>query len=126
MIQHHNISICKIIQFSDQAPSQYKNKSAFRYVSHTDLPTMLNFFRVCHGKGPCDGCTGRVKQQVVNLVKAETVVIHDAKDLSNACKEHLETTKAEGSCMHYLQHFEFTNKIGSRSNAGKWTTVPDT
>ena len=66
------VPICKIVQFTDQAPSQYKNKSAFKYAALCDIPTMLNFFSVRHGKGPCDACAGRVKQQVVSLVKTET------------------------------------------------------
>ena len=36
---------------------------------------MCNFFGVRHGKGPCDGCAGRVKQ-VSLLVKTEEVVVN--------------------------------------------------
>ena len=126
-LRRRKIPIRKIIQFSDQAPSQYKNKSAFRYVSQVDLPTMLNFFGVRHGKGPCDACAGRVKQKVVNLVKTETSIIHDATDMFNACKEHLQTKENnDGSCLHFLQTYEFTNLIGTRPKTDKWTTVPDT
>ena len=45
-----------------------------------DIPTMLNFFGVIHGKGPCDACAGRVKQQVVSLVKTETANVNSAKE----------------------------------------------
>ena len=55
------VDICKIIEFTDQAPSQYKNKSAFRYLCQEKLPTQRNFFGVRHGKGPCDACAGRIK-----------------------------------------------------------------
>ena len=92
-----NVPIHKIIQFSDQAPSQYKNKSAFHYVTQVDLPTMLNFFGVHHGKGPCDGSAGRVKQRILNLVKSETVVINNVNDFFDACKRHLETNKTDGN-----------------------------
>ena len=57
-IKKNKISICKIVQFTDQAPSQYKNKTAFKYATQVDLPTMLNSFGVHHGKGPCDACAG--------------------------------------------------------------------
>ena len=66
------VPICKIVQFTDQVPLQYKNNSAFKYAALCDIPTMLNFFSVRHGKGSCDACAGRVKQQVVSLVKTET------------------------------------------------------
>ena len=87
---------------------------------------MLNSFWVHHGKGPCYGSAGRVKQRIVNLVKTETVVINNANGFYNACKRHLETTRAEGSCIHYIQEFEFTKKLATRPNTGTWTTVSDT
>ena len=124
-MKKHKIPIHKIIQFTDQAPFQYKNKSAFRYAAHCDLPTMLNFFGVRHGKGPCDACAGRVKQQISSLVKTEAVTINSARDFFDACKEHLETGHVEG-CVHFIQTFEFTSKIANRPNTSKWTTVPDT
>ena len=86
---------------------------------------MLNFFGVRHGKGPCDACAGRVKQQIVSLVKTETVIINTARDFYEACKEHLETCNTEG-CVHFIQTFEFTLKIPNRPNTSKWTSVPDT
>ena len=114
VLRNHKIPICKIIEFTDQAPSQYKNKSAFRYAAHCDLPTMLNL----NGKGPCDSCTGWVKQQIVSLVKTEAVTINSARDFFDACKEHLETRHTEG-CVYFIQTFEFTSKIANRPNTSK-------
>ena len=126
-IKKQKIPICKIVQFMDQAPSQYKSKTAFHYVTQVDLPTKLNFFGVHHGKGPCDACAGQVKQKNVNLVKSETVVIHTAQDFFKACKEHLETKeKEDSSCLHFLQTFQFMNKLATRPNTDKWTKVPET
>ena len=113
------IPIHKIIQFTDQASSQYKNKSAFRYAAHCDLLTVLNIFGVKHGKGPCDACAGRVKQQISSLVKTEEVTINSAREFFDACKEHLETRHTEG-CVHFIQTFEFSNKIANRPNTKKW------
>ena len=62
----------------------------------------------------------------MNLVKTETIVVNNAPDLYKACKDHLETTKTEGACTHYLHSFEFTSKLKSRPNTSKWTIVPDT
>ena len=60
-------------------------------------------------------------------MKSETVVIHTAQDFFKACKEHLETKqKEDGSCLHFLQTFHFTNKLATRPNTGKWRTVPET
>ena len=79
-----------------------------------------------HGKGPCDGSTGRVKQRIVNLVKTETVVIKNTNVFFDACMKHLESSKTEGSCSHNIQEFEFPRKLATMPNTGAWTTVPDT
>ena len=47
--------------------SQYKNKSAFRYLSQEDIPCQRN------GKGPCDAYAGWVKSRLSALVCSETV-----------------------------------------------------
>ena len=46
VLKERVVQIRKIIEFTDQAPSQYKNKSAFRYLSQEDIPCQRNFFGV--------------------------------------------------------------------------------
>ena len=58
LLQKCGVQIRKIIEFTDQAPSQYINRSAFRYLSQEKIPTERNFLGVRHGKGPCDACAG--------------------------------------------------------------------
>ena len=58
LLQKHGVQIRKIIKFTYQAPLQYKNRSAFRYLSQEKIPTERNFLGVRHGKGPCDACAG--------------------------------------------------------------------
>ena len=72
------IDIRKIVEFMDQAPSQFKNKTAFRYLSQDKIPTIRNFFGVRHGKGPCDACAGQVKNKIATLVKTGECVINSA------------------------------------------------
>ena len=50
VLEDRAIEIHKIIIFSDQAPSQYKNKIAFKYICNNILPIMLNFFVTRHAK----------------------------------------------------------------------------
>ena len=45
-LQKNNIAVCKIIQFTDQAASQYKNKTAFHYLAESNVPTQCHFFGV--------------------------------------------------------------------------------
>ena len=68
-LHKNNVEVRKIIQFTDQAPSQYKNKTAFCYLAKNDITTQFHFFGVRHGRGPCDACTGCVKQGITRLVK---------------------------------------------------------
>ena len=49
ILTRHGVEIHKIIEFTDQAPSQYKNKSAFRYLAQEKIPTIRNYFGV-HGR----------------------------------------------------------------------------
>ena len=58
ILRRQNVSIRKIIEWTDQAPQQYKNKCAFHYICENNVPTMRNFFGVRHGKGPSDAVTG--------------------------------------------------------------------
>ena len=39
VLKDTNVNIRKIIKFTDQAPSQYKNKTAFTYLANSDIPT---------------------------------------------------------------------------------------
>lgn len=89
-------------------------------------PYMMNFFEVCHGKGPCDGCAGRVKQCVTAIVKAEEAVINSAESLCEVSKNPLQKDPQVNTCSHYAQTFEFTHKFTNRPNTSKWPGIPGT
>ena len=44
VLQNNNVTVCKIIKFMDQAPSLYKNKTAFNYLTNSQIPTQKNYF----------------------------------------------------------------------------------
>ena len=126
ILKKHQVEIRKIIEFTDQAPSQYKNKSAFRYLSQEPIPTQRNFFGVRHGKGPCDACAGRVKSRLGNLVKTETCIITNAKTCFEAIQEHMETPwPSNNECCHYMLTVNYTPKLGIRPDTKKWKGVKD-
>ena len=93
VLKQHNVPVHKIFKFSDRAPSQYKNKTSFDYLSKVELPTMHCFYGVQHGKGPCDACTGRVKQSIKQLVKSNTCIVDTPEAFFKVAKEHLTTEK---------------------------------
>ena len=79
VLKQHKVPIHKLVKFTDHAPSQSKRKTSFNYLTKSTIPTMYCFFGVRHGKGPCDACTGRVKQAITRLVKTTTEVVNSAK-----------------------------------------------
>ena len=115
------------MEFTDQAPSQYKNKTAFKYLGHSKIPTIRNVYGVRHGKGLCDACTGRVKQGITRLVKCGTEVVNSAVSFYDIAKKHLETDPVPfDKYQHFLQTFYFINKLPQRPITHTWTKVPDT
>lgn len=58
--------VSKLYYFSDGAPQQFKNKSAFANLCHHEADFQVkaewHFFATAHGKGPCDGLAGTIKR----------------------------------------------------------------
>lgn len=56
----------KIYYYTDGAPQQFKNKSAFANLHHHEhdfgIEAEWHFFATAHGKGPCDGLAGTIKR----------------------------------------------------------------
>ena len=128
ILEESKIPIHKIIEFTDQAPAQYKNKTAFRYMTRYKVPIVHNFFGVHHGKSPCDACTGRVKQGVSRLVRSDIEVVNSAKTFYTACVKHLaKPLKCNpGECQHHILTFELHLKLLSRPKTTSWPVVPET
>ena len=119
------MAIHKIIEFTDQAPSQYKNKTAFRYLQERRFPVVKNFFGVHHGKSSCNACTGRVKQGVTRLVKTGTEVVNSSQTFYECCVKHLQKPKTH-ECQHYILTFELHKNLKCRPDTKKWPGLPDT
>ena len=129
LLQARGVEIRKIYEFTDQAPSQYKSKTAFRYMSQSNIPTLRTYFGARHGKGPCDACTGRVKKELVNLVRTENVELYNAETCFNAAEKHLTKPKIwprPNECAHSMLSFIKTDKIACRPNTKDWKGIKGT
>ena len=124
VLQNNGLEIHKIIEFTDQAPSQYKNKTAFNYLTQRKVPVLKNYFGVHHGKSSCDACTGKVKQGVTRLVKSGTEVVNSTRSFYECCVKHLQKPLLK-ACQHYILTFEFHNKLSSRPDTKKWPGIPE-
>ena len=126
VLKDNKVNICKIIKFTDQAPSQYKNKTAFTYLANSDIPTQRNYFGVRHGKSSCDACTGRVKQGVTRLVQSGQAVVNSAKTFYKTCIEHLQKTMEKSDkCQHYMLTFELHKKVCRRPSTINCPGIPE-
>ena len=117
VIESNDINIHKIVQFTDQAPSQYNNKRAFRYLTQYKVPMVQNYFGVWHGKSSCDTCTGRVKQGVSRLVCSGTAeVVNSAETLFTTWVKHLEKPlqKQSEECQYYILTFHLHKRLKAR------------
>ena len=127
VLKDQNVEVCKIVKFTDHAPSQYKNKTSFAYLSKHAVPTMHCFYGIRHGKRPCDACSGHVKQAMVRLVKNGTCVADTPEAFFSTAKEHLTTEEANpGKCVYYRQTFHITNKLTNWPKGTNLTAIPDT
>ena len=91
----------------DQAPSQYTNKTAFRYLGQSKISAMRNFYGVRHGKSPCNACMGTVKQGITKLVKSGTEFVNLEVAFCDIAKKHLETDPVQflTSVNIFFKHF---------------------
>ena len=127
VLKSNNINIHKIIEFTDQAPSQYKNKTAFNHLANAKIPVQKNYFGVGHGKSSCDACTGRVKQGVTRLVKSGQEVVNSAQSFYDACVKHLQISPTkDDKFQHYMITFHFQKQIGKRPKTDKLVGIPET
>ena len=87
-LQSNGVKIDRLIQFSDCAPSQYKNKTSFTDASFSEkdfgFRTEKHFFGSRHGKGPCDREIGVLKKKARLEVLSRNVNISIAKELNFA------------------------------------------
>lgn len=109
--EQRQLSLVKMVEFTDGCRSQYKSKMPFADVSFssTDFGVQFehHYFGSRHGKGPSDGVAGVVKSAVRRAVIATQAVINWAEDMYNYYKEHL----TRNDCNKQRRTFYF-GKIG--------------
>ena len=110
VLQSDSVPIEKLIVFSDGAPGQYKNKSAFCDCSFAvkDIGFKMerHYFGSRHGKGPCDAEVGVIKRCASLAVNSRQVIISDATDLAEYCISNLATS---GGHNHSQRSFIFVS-----------------
>ncbi|XP_041368432.1 uncharacterized protein LOC121382868 isoform X2 [Gigantopelta aegis] len=111
------VSMKKVVYFSDGAPTQYKNKSAFCDLGYAfedfGVHCERHFFGTRHGKGPCDREFGTLKKVVNQRVKERRAEIGTAEQFFLYCRDHL--SKEDGH-VHYKRSFFFIESADIKRN----------
>ena len=92
-LQQKNIAVSHIDQWTDGCASQYKGKRSFGNISCFNdvhgISVTRNYFETSHGKSPCDGLGGIVKNMASRAVLRKRAVIRDARELFVFCEKYL-------------------------------------
>ena len=117
-----------IIYFTDECAGQYKNREKMynlcQHKSDFAVNAIWVFFATSHGKQPCDGIGGTVKQLVSNasLMRESKDQILSPSDMFQFCKENIQNiifkfiTKADVDDTILNERFEGATQIpGTRS-----------
>ena len=95
-----------VYQYTDNAPQQYKSKTAFYLLSKKEIAFERNFFGSRHGKSAGDAFVGRVKQAVYLAVRGNLIPqLTGAADLLKFCESNLTKDQFKDGCMTYSRRF---------------------
>ncbi|PIK53459.1 hypothetical protein BSL78_09645 [Apostichopus japonicus] len=102
----------RLIQFTDGCGAQYKSRTGFADISFGNIDFGVqverHFFGSRHGKNPCDGEGGVVKNAVTRSVKSDVnVTIDGPREFYDFCSKNLAKApvKPDGSCNHSRRTF---------------------
>ncbi|XP_063438626.1 titin-like [Mytilus trossulus] len=122
-----NGTLQTVIQFSDGAPTQYKNKISFTHCSFSNedfgIATEKHFFGSRHGKGPCDREIGVLKKTAKAAVAAGSECILSPREFFNYCNSKLILPRKPEEHSHTRRRFVFVEKKNVKRNFPERTEV---
>ena len=87
------------MEWTDNAPAQYKNKNCFQRMSLMQYPITRNFFGEKHGKGPSDRVGACFKTYISKIVKSKKATFSTIEDLASYCTDNYEwQVECPGHC----------------------------
>lgn len=106
------VIVLRVIQFTDNAASQYRSRNAFMLLSEYRIAIQRNTFGSGHGKGPGDSCIGRVVQETAYAVRTGKASIPDGSHFYTFCLRKLATPRVDmDMCQHFRRHFFYLHEI---------------
>ena len=98
-LKSKKVPILEILEWTDNAPSQYKSRNCFQRLSLMKYPITRNFFEEKHGKGPSDRAGACFKTYVSKIVKSKKATFPTIEDLASYCTDNYERqVECPGNC----------------------------
>ena len=98
-LKSKKVPIVEILEWTDNAPTQYKNKNCFQRMSLMQKPITRNFFGEKHGKGPSNRAGACFKTYVSKIVKSKKATFSTIEDLASYCTDNYEwQVECPGHC----------------------------
>ena len=111
------IDFSLILNVTDQAPSQYKNRNAFLFMSEYHKPVIHMFLGSRHGKFYSDQAAGRFLQFLRREIASERVHINSAQDVASvALKSYATHQLSQNKCQHFRISINLVQKIGKQGD----------
>jgi hypothetical protein len=100
------IKVDKVYIFTDGCSSQYKGKGTVADMSQIDTNIEWNYFGSDHGKGEADAEVGVVNRALERAIIGKHIILNDASDVYNWCKDDLAYDAVVSK-----RHFYLSNEI---------------
>ena len=122
--QATGVCFTTIVNCTDQAPAQYKNKNVFRFISESEKNIIHHFLGSRHGKCYSDQAGGRFVQFIRQAIANEEVEICNAEDIAKFADEHYATAGG-ADCSHFRITINLIKNFPVRANKDS-LTLPET
>ena len=118
-LEEKEVPLKRMIIFSDNAGSQYKNCKVFDTLSRRNVPVIHNYFGAKHGKAEADGAIGRLSQVIESVVRSGQYELANSQELTNYCVQFLTHDVDTDTCKSHSaggRHFYLVNDIKCEDN----------
>ena len=107
-----------VVNVTDQAPNQYKNRNSFLFTSKNKRPLIHFFLGSRHGKLWSDQASGRFLLFLRQAIASERVHVASAKDIATFAQEHYATpTLDSDQCQHFRIKINLVTRIPTLNSA---------
>ena len=102
----------EVIEWTDQAPTQYKSRHVFINMANGDILRCHHYYPVKHGQNLTDGASGRVKLAFKRGKLSWEATIRNAQELYEYTSQAMDNCSVDNnSCNHFRTKIMFKENI---------------